>query len=290
MNINGCQVKVLIKGRSITEFYHRGQTFIEGRGGSEYEIEFRNQNPFRVEAILSVDGLSVTDGKVAGEHSTGYIVEANSSLRVPGWTLDNAQVAVFAFGTERGGSYVEQTTGSAVNKGVLGALVYKEKSVFVPHYYPQYVNTMAPTKHYKGYPNEKLSAKARGIACSASNDSYSDSYRGIAPTAAPFIGVQTIDQSYIASNSGGGMDGIAVAAASEVEQTLGTMFGHATDFRTTQVTFTRGDLVAMIVVYYDDAAGLKKRGIVMSRRRPKTQPQAFPGMNIGCTPPENWDG
>jgi hypothetical protein len=55
------------------------------------------------------------------------------------------------------------------------------------------------------------------------------------------------------------------------------------------VSFERGDLAAQIVVYYDNAQGLKARGIQVgrpSRLKYAVEPQAFPGM--GCTPPKDW--
>jgi hypothetical protein len=72
---------------------------------------------------------------------------------------------------------------------------------------------------------------------------------------------------------------------------LGTGFGHAQEFATETVSFTRGDLLATMIVYYDDARGLKARGIQIgrpSRARYATQPQAFPGM--ACVPPKGWQG
>jgi hypothetical protein len=85
------------------------QTYVEGRDGSEFEIEFVNNNAHDVEAILSVDGLSVTDGKPAGSDSTGYMVPARGRVRIPGWTLDSKQVANFFFAGAKGGSYAEQS-------------------------------------------------------------------------------------------------------------------------------------------------------------------------------------
>ena len=89
--------------------------------------------------------------------------------------------------------------------------------------------------------------------------------------------------------------GISAQSASipvedSVQQTLGTAFGQATNFQTMQVTFERGDMVAMLIMYYDDIRGLKARGIVIPTRRQQTQPQAFPGMTTGCTPPDGWKG
>jgi len=248
MIVNNCEISVLIKGRPITEFSHNGQTFIEGRGGSNYEIEFRNLNSFKVEVVLSVDGLSVTDGKTAGTGSSGYIVEPRSTIRVPGWTLDNAQVAKFAFSSHKGKSYAEQS-GSPENKGVIGALVFREKS-----YHPTYWNG--------------------GI----------------------LRNVNIVVSSYNSSSSASGSTNPTLFAAQNamtpVEQTLGTSFGQASDFRTSNVWFDRGEMLIMMMLYYDDIKGLRARGVPVdtARRRKPRQPQAFPGMTTGCVPPVGWTG
>ena len=47
----------------------------------------------------------------------------------------------------------------------------------------------------------------------------------------------------------------------------------------------------MIVLYYDDATGLRKRGIDISKRsraKANERANAFPGMN--CAPPPGWNG
>ncbi len=102
MLFNQYEVRVLIKGRPITEYTHNGQVFIEGRDGSNFEIEFKNLTPNRVEAVLSVDGLSIIDGKDAGPLSSGYVVGPHETIRIPGWKLTDEQVAAFQFAGKRG--------------------------------------------------------------------------------------------------------------------------------------------------------------------------------------------
>jgi hypothetical protein len=63
--------------------------------------------------------------------------------------------------------------------------------------------------------------------------------------------------------------------ADPVEQTLGTGFGDASTFETTTVDFERGDMIALFELFYDDAQGLKRRGIDVRRGAP-ARPSAFP--------------
>lgn len=251
---NNCEINILVKNRLITEYAHRGQTFIEGRPGSSYEIEFVNKNSFDVEVILSVDGLSVTDGKEAGENSRGYMVCAYNSVRVPGWTLDNSQAASFVFNPMKGGSYVEQIGADSTNKGVIGALVYARKKPIVASWIPPV------------YPR---------------NDQW---FHSSSDTYQPFGSAYAASANLRSFNAAAS----STTTTDAMQQTLGTAFGPATSFKTTDVSFERGYMTCMMVLYYDDQRGLKSRGIVMGKAN--TTPQAFPGLSKGCAPPVGWQG
>jgi len=314
MLFNQYEVRVLVKGRPINEYSHNGQIFIEGRDGSNFEIEFKNQSALRVEAVLSVDGLSVIDGKEAGPASSGYVVGPFETVRIPGWKLTDEQVAAFQFAGKKG-SYAAQSTGSARNTGVLGAMVFAEKRpAYVPvhHQYasiPTPIGSVTPSFGWSGggvmlestgghtfggvMRGMSYNAAPSGGAMSMNNVQATLTSADVVATASASIGstvrsksvspgvsTQEVDQSYVAE---------------PVQQTLGTAFGEAKDFGTTEVTFNRGDLSALIVMYYDDSRGLRARGIELTRpskRRlaPANAPQAFPGLQKGCTPPAGWKG
>lgn len=76
------------------------------------------------------------------------------------------------------------------------------------------------------------------------------------------------------------------APSFESAQSLGAGFGEATGFATRSARFERGGRVATLLIHYDDARGLKRRGIDVSR--PVVRPSAFPGDDAGCTPPPGW--
>jgi hypothetical protein len=127
MKSTSCEVRVLIKGRPATEFFHEGQNFMEGRGGSEFEIEVRNVTNKRLMAVVSVDGLSVISGKIAGSESPGYVLNPFQTIVIPGWKLDSNKAAKFEFGA-RANSYVQAVEGEATNCGVIGVMVWGEKA------------------------------------------------------------------------------------------------------------------------------------------------------------------
>jgi hypothetical protein len=290
MQRNNIDVRLLIKGRPITEYFHNGSTFVEGRDGSTFEIELTNRNQFRVEAVISVDGLSVLDGKEAGEKSSGYLLEANETLRVPGWKLDNQTAAEFFFAGKSKG-YAAQSTGSSQNSGVIGVLAFKEKS----QYRDVGSNTMQAV--FPGGVGGVSGGVFRSYCGTPTfgNMSSGGGYVGSANTSGDWGATMLCSAAVSSVNTGHH----SVAKASVVPDAaalnnLSAGFGQATQFSTNEVSFQRGDMLCVAVLYYDSARGLRARGIQVgrpSRARYNQQPQAFPGMNGGgCTPPAGWAG
>lgn len=309
---NNVEFRVLIKGKPIVQYAHNGNFFVEGRAGSNFELEIINRNPFRIEAVISVDGLSVIDGKEAGVNSAGYLVEGNSTVKIPGWKVNESTIAAFEF-TGKDGSYSTGVTGSSLNNGVIGVMAFKDKSYRPPLPVMRAVSPIFPGQSFSDnwsgggvYPQSAGYHGFRGIVgaslsnavpmgagsvhSSASNSSVVDTYKK-ALHAKP---------ERRAKGLGFHQDGDITATLSSGDITfedqslnnLGTGFGEAQEFKTTTVQFERGDLQAMLVIYYDNARGLKARGIEVGRhsrtRHTATTPQAFPAMN--CQPPAGWKG
>lgn len=258
-----------------------GDTFVEGRKGSEYSLRITNHRGDRVLAIPSVDGLSVFDGKPASENSRGYILAPHRSIKIPGWTLDNQAVAAFKFG-EKERSYVAVGDhGDVQNAGVVGLLVYSERpnpipvpaiavNDLYPHYtYPQYWN---------GWPYQNPNYNPRGAYLSnilrgASVANGVAANGGMQSMAAPFIGAS------VAANS---------ANSSLAESQLGTEFGRSVSFATRSEEFDKFRLLQSISIFYDSAKGLRARGIEVVRNHPTPKANPFPGAQVGCNPPADW--
>jgi hypothetical protein len=295
MNSNNIKFTVTVNDRAVREYTHRGQTFIEGRAGSDYQLEVKNDNGFRVEAVVSVDGLSVIDGKAAGIQSSGYLIDAYSSIVIPGWKLNGEQAAKFAF-TEKakGNSYEKQSTGSDQNNGVIGIIVFKEKLKPV-HFTTTY---SAP----RGISSDKYCGggwTTGGIVASGSPVGSASIMS--ADALSPFNigtyyngnGGTTCSLNSASLNADADQPVYAEASLNSVQlNTLGTEFGSATDFSTTEVAFERGDMVTTMVLYYDEIKGLKSRGVRIDppQKVAPALPQAFPAMQTGCTPPDGWKG
>ena len=93
---------VLVDGQPVKLISHDGRLYLPvPRMGAEYTIGVNNHGPRRIEAVVSVDGLSVINGRPASEKSIGYLVNANSHIVIKGWRRDKETVAAFTFEKRR---------------------------------------------------------------------------------------------------------------------------------------------------------------------------------------------
>src|SRR6476620_4882910 len=90
----GYEVEVLVNGVPTPTFFHSGETYALGRMGERYTLRVWNRSGRRIEAVVSVDGRDVIDGK-AGDFrgKRGYLVPAWGSVDIDGWRLSAQQAA-----------------------------------------------------------------------------------------------------------------------------------------------------------------------------------------------------
>ena len=117
---------VVVHGKDVREILHNGSTFIEGRLGSQSSLRISNNSPERVLAVITVDGLSIMNGKEGNFNSGGYVIQPWSVTDIPGWRLDNDRVARFFFST-LDQSYAAQMD-KPTNVGVIGCAIFNEPS------------------------------------------------------------------------------------------------------------------------------------------------------------------
>lgn len=310
MELNKVKTRVLVKGKPVTEYAHNGSIFIEGREGSNFEIEVENTNDFRVEAIVTLDGLSVLDGKEGGPNSPGFLLEPRQRLVIPGWKVNQDTAAKFFF-SGKGESYSTVMTGSARNNGVIGIMAYAERNRRpvtkttqvhqpawgVPHggwvgSFPNggLVGATMPVTLNNTRPFNAADTVGQGALATTSfaATSFEDTTTVSVGYAGPERRTKSATRARFASPS---VD-VAIKDESFSVNNLGAGFGSATVFETETASFDRGDLLGVLVLYYDNARGLKQRGIQVGRpsrvKHTAQTPQAFPAMN--CTPPAGWRG
>ncbi len=113
-------------GRFLTGFTANSGNYVTGMTGRRYSIVVRNHSPGRIEAIVSVDGLDVIDGKSASFSKRGYLIEAHGDLEIDGFRTSTTKVAAFRFGSVQS-SYAARKHGDTRNVGVIGLALFHER-------------------------------------------------------------------------------------------------------------------------------------------------------------------
>ena len=114
------------RGHLFHGFVSGRRDYVIGEAGRSYTIVLHNNTDHRLEAVLSVDGLDVRDGKAAGFGKRGYILDPRAELEVDGFRQSMETVAAFRFGSVRG-SYAGLKTGDTRNVGVIGVALFHER-------------------------------------------------------------------------------------------------------------------------------------------------------------------
>jgi len=250
-----CELEVCVHGKPCHEYPHEGRFFIEGRKGSEFTLRVRNRTWKRLLVVLSVDGLSIMDGKPASIDGSGYILYPQAEINIPGWSLDDKAVAKFIFAKE-GQSYNAQSGQDKRNIGVIGCALFKEKEE------PE--DSDIRYRYLRGH-----SKGARGMMLGGDSSFFSaDTDCCVTPSGEePPISVYN------------------------VQSEIGTGFGAKQDFHTVKVNFERSSATPdeSFEITYDTREGLKRRGVNLDRKPEAAHPNPFPA-DQGCKPPPGWRG
>lgn len=233
------------------EYRHQGKTFIEGRHNSYYVIDLRNETNVGVEAVVSVDGLAVTDGEPAHFKSRGFVVPAFQTVTLKGWLLNEDSAAQFVFGDKRD-SYAQKSS-SQTQTGVIGVAWFPELMVVNAAHTVAQPLVWSPTAADNRLRRIQHTSSATG----------------------PLIGSNSVYQAH---------------ADATVGSMMSTQFGPAVSNPTHTTSFLRRspepEHVSMI--YYDSAQNLTKMGIKLKSRLPAYH-EAFPANSpTYCEPPPGW--
>jgi hypothetical protein len=113
------------QGQLLEGLSANNRNYVIGEVGSRYSIVVHNYTDYRVEVVLSVDGLDVMDGKAAAFTKPGYLVAPHSTLTVDGFRQSMETVAAFRFGSVSE-SYANKKYGDTRNVGVIGLALFYE--------------------------------------------------------------------------------------------------------------------------------------------------------------------
>lgn len=117
-------------GAPLPTFDFGARTYVMGDAGARYVIQIQNDTPQRFEAVATVDGLDVMDGKPGSFEKRGYLVAPWSTTRIEGFRRSYDEVAAFRFGAVSD-SYAAKK-GDARNVGVIGVAFFAERGARDP--------------------------------------------------------------------------------------------------------------------------------------------------------------
>jgi hypothetical protein len=124
----GSQVTVSIRdasGEPLDAMHVGDRTYVIGHDGERYSVVLSNHTGRRVEAVTTVDGLDVINGKSGSFDNRGYVLMPWASLEIDGFRQSEDSVAAFRFGKVKD-SYAAQT-GDSRNVGVIGVALFAER-------------------------------------------------------------------------------------------------------------------------------------------------------------------
>ena len=237
-------IEVVDEGaRPLPAFEHLGRTFVLGDSGSRYFLHVVNPIGARVEAVVSVDGIDVVDGRPAGWSKRGYIIPAYGDLTIEGFRTSLDAVAAFRFSSVCD-SYAART-GHARNVGVIGVAFFRERAP-----------SPLPVGSRRASPTPAAAPASHGVL-DAPGDEPANADR--AASGAP---------------AASGPARKSAGAAAEMRPGLGTQFGEAAESHVVETSFVRAGARPFAVdeVRYDDREGLVSRGIdVAPHREPRDE-------------------
>jgi hypothetical protein len=283
MQHSSYELEVLVHGKPVREYPHEDKHYIEGKKDSEFTLRFHNRSSDRVLGVLSVDGLSIMDGKDCSFDSGGYVLEPYSKVDVPGWRLDMEKVAKFFFSASAG-SYAG-AQGKPRNVGVIGCAVFREKQREI-----KTCGYLSFQASFHSPPSSPLRGSSLSKNLIGDVEMRPDSFNLCSEE-----GENSVQCN--ASRDSTGAERTSCSRSHDGEwkqlvnlQQLGTGFGAQSGHRVEATTFTRLDVPEFVFeIHYDSREALLQRGVDLAQKPAIVVPCPFPG-NQFCRPPAGWTG
>lgn len=298
------ELQVVENGAPAQTYWHGGESYVLGYSGERYTLRIVNNSGQRIEAVVSVDGRDVVDGKAADyRNKRGYLVPAYGSVEVDGWRLSRGQAAAFRFSSVAD-SYAGRT-GSAREVGVIGVAVFPERYNPPPRplYVPRYDRRRGDD--YYGPLGSESADKAKDEAewsrgGGASGPSPDAAPRSAAPSPPPPPSGESVAGSKKAGRADGALAERDYYQRPSPRPGLGTAFGERVSSPIQEVSFVRANSSspsAVLGVRYNDREGLLAMGVNVdgdgstvddSYARRTAQPFPVPERRY-ASPPPGWD-
>lgn len=133
VNVSGGALRVRLldaSGRPLPTYVTGERPYVVGNDGDRYVVEIHNNTSSRFEAVATVDGLDVMDGRAGSFDKRGYVLSPYATITIDGFRRNMGEVAAFRFGSVRE-SYAART-GDDRNVGVIGVAFFTEQGAREP--------------------------------------------------------------------------------------------------------------------------------------------------------------
>jgi len=152
-----------------------GNNWIEAKNKTKFIIEIKNNTENNVLSVISVDGLSILNGKKAIlENKNGYVVSPYNNLKINGWRTSLNSIREFEFTNNKNLSYSHKLGADENNIGVIGFAFYKEEKCYTldwDAYYKNIKNYSYPQWTTTAYYNNTITNNIVSSAnCAKSSD------------------------------------------------------------------------------------------------------------------------
>jgi hypothetical protein len=276
---NIINVDVLVNNRSVKQYHHHLETFIEAKIPSEYSIKIKNRTGQRKLAVVTVDGINVIDGQSGGSSNAGYILPPWESITVNGFRTSNSEVHPFVFSTKEN-SYAaksEETQGDTRSVGVIGVRILSERTK------PQ-IKFSNSIRSVKGAGNtvwyESDYNPMRMVGTSASDPCLNN------PVVTCSCSSNVIQNANLILPDISDITDVKDGDSNEQSSpfNVGTEFSQrAIEDNVCDVPFDIGVCLGEIQIFYTSREGLLKLGINVNKEKPISFPDPFP--KKFCKPP-----
>ncbi|PWT96561.1 MAG: hypothetical protein C5B53_09495 [Candidatus Melainabacteria bacterium] len=307
----GISLEVLVDGAPLGQITHNGQTYVEAPWNKDFELRITCPKYHRYLAVCSVDGLSIMNGRPASSGDDGYVIE-DGSVTIPGFRLDHDNVAHFQFG-DKSASYAKLMR-KPENIGVIGLKVFADANETVHYWYSPVRRFYHEPPYFRFAPqifDDRYAPGDLEYGDEGSSDlppTKLDSFVNPAPSGLiygnegsnhlPPIQSGSFMKHSIGNLTTGHSESSLPSAwgycepttqQSNLDHDMGTIFGSRTSFKTRDVRFNRGAIIASFSIEYASHEKLVKAGILPSGNIiASPTPNPFPA--DGCPPPPGWHG
>lgn len=244
------ELQVMTDGGQAPTYYHNGENYVMGQRGQRYTLRIHNHSGRRVEAVVSVDGRDVVDGRSADYRSKrGYLVPPWGYVDVDGWRVSQGEAAAFRFSSVAN-SYVGRT-GSTREVGVIGVAMFPERYVPPP---PPPRPLYVPRHEHYGRGADEYSEERAPASKSA----------GPSGDAAPPAASTPMSPMDDRAGAAGGALADRDSVRRDKRPGLGTGFGERLSSPVEEVVFYRHNPVTPSVILgvrYNDRSGLLAMGV-----------------------------